>query len=299
MRVASVEGKTYRVGGVMTRRHGELKAASSCRTPRRAGPARVQTPAADLKVCARRFSHAFMVLGVLAVLALAATGCSSLPGRPAPGPEVIRPDQVLDFNTLYAQNCSACHGAEGKGGAALALNDPVYLSIADDTTLRKVTADGVPNTTMAGFAHSAGGLLTDRQIDVLVEGMRRWAKPEAIEGAAPPPYKTDTPGDAQRGAEVYTTFCASCHGPGGKGGEKASSVVDGSYLALVSDQYLRTIVICGRPELNAPDWRGNVQGRPMTAQEVSDVVAWLVAQRPQFPGQPYPRTSSAQAGGAQ
>jgi len=142
-------------------------------------------------------------------------------------------------------------------------------------------------------------MLTDRQIDVLVGGMRRWAKPEAIEGAAPPPYKTDTPGDAQRGTQVYTTFCASCHGPAGKGGEKASSIVDGSYLALVSDQYLRTIVICGRPDLDAPDWRGNVQGRPMTAQEVSDVVAWLVAQRPQFPGQPYPGTTSAQSGGAQ
>ena len=75
--------------------------------------------------------------------------------------------------------------------------------------------------------------------------------------------------------------------------------MDGSYLALVSDQYLRTIVICGRPDLDAPDWRGNVQGRPMTAQEVSDVVAWLVAQRPQFPGQPYPGTSPAQSGGAQ
>ena len=243
----------------------------------------------------RRAPH----LVLLAAVTLAATGCSSLPGRPGPGPEVMRPDDVLDFNTLYAQNCSACHGVEGKGGAALALADPVYLAIVDDTTLRKVTAEGVPNTTMAGFAHNAGGMLTDRQIDVLVQGMRRWAKPEALQGATPPPYKAESPGDAQRGAEAYTTFCVSCHGPGGKGGDKGSSIVDGSYLALVSDQYLRTIVICGRPDLDAPDWRGNVQGRPMTAQEVSDVVAWLAAQRPQFPGQPYPQTSSAQAGGAQ
>jgi len=247
----------------------------------------------------RRLCYTFMVLVLSGLLAFTAPGCSSLPGRPAPGPEVIRPDDVLDFNTLYAQNCSACHGAEGKGGAALALADPVYLAIVEDATLRKVTAEGVPNTTMAGFGHSAGGMLTDRQIDVLVQGMRRWAKPEALEGATPPPYKADPPGDAQRGIEVYTTFCASCHGLGGKGGEKASSIVDGSYLALVSDQYLRTLVICGRPELDAPDWQGNVQGRPMTAEEVSDVVAWLAAQRPQFPGQPYPGTSSSPSGGAQ
>ena len=33
------------------------------------------------------------------------------------------------------------------------------------------------------------------------------------------------------------------------------------FLALVSDQGLRTIVIAGRPELGAPDWRGNVPGK--------------------------------------
>jgi hypothetical protein len=47
----------------------------------------------------------------------------------------------------------------------------------------------------------------------------------------------------------------------------------------VSDQSLRTTVIAGRPDLGAPDWRGNVTGRPMTPQEVSDVVAWLAARR--------------------
>jgi hypothetical protein len=47
-------------------------------------------------------------------------------------------------------------------------------------------------------------------------------------------------------------------------------------------------VIAGRPELGAPDWRGDVEGRPMSAQDISDVVAWLSSQRPQLPGQPYP-----------
>jgi hypothetical protein len=49
---------------------------------------------------------------------------------------------------------------------------------------------------------------------------------------------------------------------------------------LISDQGLRTIVITGRPDFGAPDWRGNVPGRPMTDQEISDVVAWLSSQRP-------------------
>jgi len=60
----------------------------------------------------------------------------------------------------------------------------------------------------------------------------------------------------------------------------------------MSDQQLRTIVIAGRPELGAPDWRDDVEGRPMSAQDISDVVAWLSSQRPKFPGQPYPITST-------
>ena len=66
-----------------------------------------------------------------------------------------------------------------------------------------------------------------------------------------------------------------------------SSIVDGSYLALVSDQGLRTAVIAGRPDLGAPDWRGNVRGKPMESQDISDVVAWLSSRRQAFPGQPY------------
>ena len=74
----------------------------------------------------------------------------------------------------------------------------------------------------------------------------------------------------------------------------ASSIVDRSYLALVSDQYLRMTVIAGRPQLGAPDWRGNVPGRPMSDQEVTDVVAWLASSRSATPGQPYPDSKNVQ-----
>lgn len=170
----------------------------------------------------------------------------------------------------------------------MALADPIYLTIADDSVLRRVTANGVPGTSMPAFAKSAGGMLTDQQIDVLVLGMReRWSKPEVLRGENVPPYSAPIPGDASRGSDVYASFCSSCHGPGGSGGPKASSIVDGSYLALVSDQDLRTVVIVGRPELGAPDWRGNVPGKPMSSQDVSDVVAWLASKRTKYPGQPY------------
>jgi mono/diheme cytochrome c family protein len=206
----------------------------------------------------------------------------------------VVPGEISDFSTLYEQNCAGCHGAEGKGGAAIALANPVYLAVADDTILHRATANGIPGTSMPAFAQSAGGMLTDKQVDVIVSGIReRWSKPDVARSADPPPYSASAAGDPTRGSEVYATYCSSCHGSGGRGGQKAGSIVEGSFLALVNDQELRTIVIAGRPELGAPDWRSNIPGKPMSPQEISDVVAWLAAQRQKFPGQPFPTTAKA------
>lgn len=223
--------------------------------------------------------------------------CSNSAGRPAQDSAVIPPDQIVDFGVLYSQNCAGCHGVEGSGGAAMSLANPVFLAIADDKAIRHTAENGVPGTPMPAFAQSAGGMLSDKQIDALVRGIRSWAKPDALRDATPPPYAAQSAGDSQRGADAYRTYCSSCHGADGRGGIKASSIVDGSYLALVSNQQLRTIVIAGRPELDAPDWRNDVEGRPMSPQEISDVVAWLSSQRPKFPGQPYSTASTNAATG--
>ncbi len=208
---------------------------------------------------------------------------------------MLAPTEILEFGTLYAENCSGCHGAEGRGGAAIALADPVYLAIADETTMRKVIAGGVRGTSMPAFAQSAGGMLTDKQVDVITSGIRsRWSRPGILDGANPPSYAAKSAGDPRQGEVVYGTYCASCHGPGGQGGPKGSAITNDSFLALVSDQGLRTIVITGRPELGAPDWRGNVPGKPMSDQEITDVVAWLASRRVQDPGQPYSVSNYAQ-----
>lgn len=236
-----------------------------------------------------------LVLLFAAVL-LSCAACGNLPGRPTPSAIPIDPDDIANFTLLYKTNCSGCHGAEGKGGAALSIADPVYLAIASDELLHKVVTNGVAGTSMPAFAKTAGGMLTEKQVDIIVRGLReRYSNPNALSGSTPPPYSATEPGDAKRGAAVYETFCSSCHGPAGKGGPKAKSIVDGSFLALLTDQELRTLVIVGRPDLAAPDWRNNVPGKPMSAQEISDVVAWLSAQRPQFPGSPY--TSAGNSGG--
>jgi cytochrome c oxidase cbb3-type subunit III len=217
-----------------------------------------------------------------ALLALLLSSCASPHGQPQIGSETPAPNEILEFGTLYAQNCSGCHGQGGRGGAALQLADPVYLAIVNDTAMRKVIAEGVRGTAMPAFAESSGGMLTDKQIDVIRDGIRsRWSRPGVLGKDIPPPYAPDSTGDALRGENAYKTYCESCHGPGGRGGPKGSSITGPSFLALVSDQGLRTVVITGRPEFGAPDWRSDVPGKPISDQEITDVVAWLASQRRQ------------------
>ena len=249
--------------------------------------------------------NAFRYLPALAVLSTTVlSGCGAPPGRPREGSATPAPRDVVEFGRLYSENCAACHGPEGRGGAAIALANPVYLAIADDRSIRTAIAAGVRGTSMPAFAQAAGGMLTEKEIDALVGGIRsRWNRPDAVGGATPPSYAATSAGDTQRGERAYQTFCQSCHGIDGRGGPKASAITNDSFLALTSDQYLRTIVIAGRPELGAPDWRGyltgpalssvegaalsSVEGRPMADQEVTDVVSWLASHRVQTPGRPY------------
>jgi len=223
---------------------------------------------------------------VLPVVLLSA--CGTPHGQPPGVSESVAPNEVQDFSTLYAENCAGCHGANGRGGASIALADSVYLGIVGQNELRKTVANGVRGTSMPAFAERAGGMLTEQQIDVITNGIfSRWGRKGILDGANPPSYLAKTAGNVDHGKLVFGTYCASCHGSGGGGTPKGSAITNDSFLALVSNQGLRTIVITGRPELNAPDWRGNVPGKPMSDQEITDVVAWMASRRVERPGQPY------------
>lgn len=226
-------------------------------------------------------------------LCYTSTGCMNAPGKPRLGTEATRPDQVLDFPTLYKQNCAACHGEDGRNGAAISLANPVYLATAGIGNIQHVTANGLPGTLMPPFGKRAGGMLTDAQVAVLASGViDAWGRPTALAGVTPLPYASQTKGIPAQGGIAYATFCASCHGGTGSANKQPGSIIDPAYLALVSDQALRSTIIAGIPEFGMPDWRSDLPGphsRPMTDREVTDIVAWMASNRTAALGQPHPQ----------
>ncbi len=211
-----------------------------------------------------------------ALLCTAFTGCH-LPGTPTAAQTPPRPDQIHDFKTLYAENCQACHGVDGRQGNAVSLANPVYIAYAGEANIAKITGVGIPGSLMPAFAQSHGGLLTDEQVDILARGIAAWANPAALREAAPPPYESSATGDPVHGEALYRADCLRCHAPG-KG-----SVLDPAYLALISDGGLRTILVSGAQGM--PDWRGYQPALDDGA--LADLVAYLAGHRTPHPGQPY------------
>ncbi len=215
------------------------------------------------------------------LLAVLFTGCGHFSGYPPPA--AVRPQDVLSFDALYGENCAACHGSDGQNAQATDLANPEYEALVDDASLRKWISAGMPGTQMPAFAQSANGMLTDAQVDAIVTGMRkRWLRPNAFAGATPPPYAQVQAGDAKRGQQTYQARCAICHAP------SRGQITDPIYLALVSDQSLRTIIIAGSPDIGQPDWRhdskdGNA-APPLSDQDVNDIITYLASLRNSAPG---------------
>ena len=222
---------------------------------------------------------------ILLTLFVGSLGCNRKVGPPNDQDELLRPENVTSFDSLYKQNCSACHGENGSGGPALDLANPNYQALVDDPSLKRWITSGMPGTQMPAFGESSGGFLTTQQVDVLVAGMRaRWNRNNHTT-AGIPPYSSSTVGIVENGQNIFQMSCSSCHQ------QEQKNITDTSYLALVSDQSLRTIIIAGRPDLGHPDWKQVRHDQPLTDQDVSDVIAYLHSLRSDTPGQPYPETS--------
>jgi cytochrome c oxidase cbb3-type subunit 3 len=128
----------------------------------------------------------------------------------AADPELLR-YAIGGGRSIFAANCSQCHGAGGQGGQGFPI-------LADDNWMWGGTADQIAQTIRYGVNNgddrarqsqmpNFGGdkLLEPAQIDDVAEYVLSLTK------------RADDPAAATRGKEVFAQQCAACHGDQGEG----------------------------------------------------------------------------------
>ena len=104
--------------------------------------------------------------------------------------------------------------------------------------------------------------------------------------ATPPPPKQQPPvapapvvATAQPGAALYGKLCAQCHGADAKGykSDHAPSLVNPTFLASATDDFLRSSIVFGRPGTPMAGY-GKQIGGPLDDAAVDSIVTWLRGQ---------------------
>lgn len=220
---------------------------------------------------------------VLCAATLSTFACAPS-GRPANGvAETENPASITDFKTLFQSNCSGCHGDDGQKGPARILNNALYLSVLPRQELENVIRYGRPGTQMPAWAKSQGGPLTNHQVDILVNGIySNWGKGMPAPKDAPA-YADNGAGDPGHGKQLFLMNCFMCHAKGMNPGP----INTPNFLQLASNQMIRTSIIVGRPDLGMPSYQFLNRGKPLSNQDVTDLVAYLNSLRTSpAPGQP-------------
>ncbi len=167
---------------------------------------------------------------------------------------------------LYAAHCAQCHGAHGEGGLGTALNTRVFLKSTSAARLFSTIRSGVPNSPMPAWSVDLGGPLIDDQVRDVIAYVQAWTD-------TAPETTLKVNADTQRGAEIYRTICAECHGPQGEGGA-GLKLNDAAYLAKTPDEVLMAVVRAGKPGTQMTPHSVDYGGT-LTDAAIGDVVAYV------------------------
>lgn len=162
-----------------------------------------------------------------------------------------------EMERLFADNCAACHGAQGQGkdghgGIGFpALDTGHWLWSGEMEDIAEVIRVGInsPDHDETNYAemlaYGRDQMLERDEIDLLVPWVASLQTGEAdMESAA---------------AELFEENCASCHGDGGEGGMEvgAPPLADASWIYGGSEADIRRTLMWGRQGV-MPSWEGRL-----------------------------------------
>ena len=171
-------------------------------------------------------------------------------------------ERVHRGRIIYTEQCVACHGANGEGGSGTALNDKKLLKNTLDDIFFSVVRSGVPSSQMPAWSVDFGGPLTDEDIKDVVAFIRAW------EPTAPEIEPISFEPDSSRGALLFETTCAVCHGENGLGSDDGPAINDALRLASLDNDWYRSTIANGRPAKGMPTW-----GTVLAPNQIEDLIA--------------------------
>jgi mono/diheme cytochrome c family protein len=195
------------------------------------------------------------------------------------------------FHSLGCRGCHKVGGVGGDDGPELTQvgqkdhNRLDFSNVPGEHTLRNWLAEHfrnpagvVPGSTMPQLG------LSQEQIDLLTFYMLSLRRTNFPESYWPKDRvraeRLDEREFATDGQTLYGTFCASCHGPQGKGirypGTPAfPSIGNPDFLAVASDEFITATINHGRPGRRMPAW-GEKEGG-LRPEEIRNIVGYLRA----------------------
>ncbi len=153
-------------------------------------------------------------------------------------------------HALYEQNCSSCHGLDGKGGVGIPISLPSFLKSVPDSYLEKTIRYGRPGRVMPPYP-----FLSDAQIKAIVGHLRSFSP-----GHVPATLDRLVTGDLKKGKKLYGQYCSSCHGVNGEGGQGtgvtfsrprelpviAPAINNKGFLLAANDSMIKSTLMNGR-----------------------------------------------------
>jgi len=166
---------------------------------------------------------------------------------------------------LFTRYCKTCHGKDGKGGVAVALNQPGFLSMADDRYIIGTLLMGRENTAMPSWS-----ILEDRELADLLSLIRSWGRNNFAWDQAELPA-----GDEEEGALQFHFLCSRCHGEFGEG-ETGPAIINSDFLEVAGDRFLYGTISRGRAHTAMFGWSSDVYNEEqLDPQGIGNIIAFM------------------------
>lgn len=188
-------------------------------------------------------------------------------GSPSAGSREIslRGADPVEGLDLFRRFCQTCHGEDGKGDVAVALNQEGLLDRASDDFLIRTLLHGRGNTAMPGWSH-----LPDDQLADLLSLLASWRDAPPLTAALELPQA-----DPEQGGLSYHFLCSRCHGESGEG-ETGPAIINRDFLEAASNRFLYETIARGRAHTAMFGWSSDVYNQEkLEPDDISHIIGYM------------------------